>query len=134
MVERVDERVYSVSEVTARIKTVLETSLPVFWVEGEISNFVHHGSGHMYFSLKDEKSQLPCVMFKTANRRLAFDRLRDKEVVGKLFSEIGPRFKERPGGYLRILKMGWRAGDKAPMALVELVDRPETGGEVVEAE
>ena len=67
-----DEQIYSVSEVTARIKAVLETSLPVFWVEGEMSNFVHHTSGHMYFSLKDEKSQLPCVMFKTANRGLAF--------------------------------------------------------------
>ena len=53
-----------------------------------------------------------------ANRRLAFDRLRDKEVVGKLFSELGPRFKDRPGGYLRILKTGPRAGDSAPMAIV----------------
>ena len=57
-----------------------------------------------------------------ANRRLAFNRLRDKEVVGKLFSEVGPRFKERPGGYLRILKMGPRPGDAAPMAIVQLVD------------
>ena len=59
-----------------------------------------------------------------ANRRLAFDRLRDKAAVGKLFSELGPRFKERPGGYLRILKMGPRPGDSAPMALVQLVDGP----------
>ena len=59
-----------------------------------------------------------------ANRRLAFDRLRDKEAVGKLFSDLGPRFKERPGGYLRILKMGPRPGDAAPMALVQLVDGP----------
>lgn len=59
-----------------------------------------------------------------ANRRLAFDRLRDKEVVGKLFSDLGPRFKERPGGYLRILKTGPRAGDAAPMAIVQLVDGP----------
>lgn len=59
-----------------------------------------------------------------ANRRLAFNRLRDKEVVGKLFSEIGPRYQTRPGGYLRILKCGFRAGDNAPMAYVELVDRP----------
>ena len=59
-----------------------------------------------------------------ANRRLAFDRLRDKEVVGKLFSDLGPRFKDRPGGYLRILKMGPRPGDSAPMALVMLTDRP----------
>lgn len=59
-----------------------------------------------------------------ANRRLAFNRLRDKEVVGKLFSDLGPRFKERPGGYLRILKMGPRPGDAAPMALVMLVDGP----------
>lgn len=58
-----------------------------------------------------------------ANRRLAFDRLRSKEAVGKLFSELGPRYQERPGGYLRILKCGTRAGDNAPMAYVELVDR-----------
>ncbi len=59
-----------------------------------------------------------------ANRRLAFDRLRDREVVGKLFNELGPRYQSRPGGYLRILKFGFRVGDAAPMALVELVDRP----------
>ncbi len=58
-------------------------------------------------------------------RRLAFARLRDKEVVGKLFNELGPRYKSRPGGYLRILKCGYRPGDNAPMALVELVDRPQ---------
>jgi large subunit ribosomal protein L17 len=58
-------------------------------------------------------------------RRIAFSRLRDKETVGKLFNELGPRYKERPGGYMRILKCGFRAGDNAPMALVELVDRPE---------
>lgn len=58
-------------------------------------------------------------------RRLAFSRLRDRDVVTKLFNELGPRYKERPGGYMRILKMGFRAGDNAPMALVELVDRPE---------
>jgi len=60
-----------------------------------------------------------------ANRRLAFDRLRDRDVVVKLFNELGPRFKARPGGYTRILKMGYRVGDNAPMALVELVDRAE---------
>lgn len=60
-----------------------------------------------------------------ANRRLAFDRTRSKEAVGKLFGELGPRYQTRPGGYLRILKMGFRAGDNAPMAYVELVDRPE---------
>ena len=59
-----------------------------------------------------------------ANRRLVFDRTRNKEMVGKLFSELGPRYAERPGGYIRILKCGERAGDKAPMAYVELVDRP----------
>lgn len=59
-----------------------------------------------------------------ANRRLAFARTRDDEVVGKLFSELGPRYQERPGGYVRILKCGLRTGDKAPMAYVELVDRP----------
>ncbi|SRR5690554_179499 len=59
-----------------------------------------------------------------ANRRLAFDRLRSKESVGKLFNELGPRYQNRPGGYLRVLKAGFRAGDNAPMAYVELVDRP----------
>jgi large subunit ribosomal protein L17 len=58
-----------------------------------------------------------------ANRRLAFDRLRDKEAVGKLFSELGPRFKDRPGGYLRVLKIGPRPGDAAPMAIVMLTDK-----------
>lgn len=60
-----------------------------------------------------------------ANRRLAFDRTRSKEVVGKLFTELGPRYETRPGGYIRILKCGFRTGDKAPMAYVELVDRPQ---------
>jgi large subunit ribosomal protein L17 len=60
-----------------------------------------------------------------ANKRLAFDRLRDRENVVKLFAEIGPRYAARPGGYLRILKCGFRVGDNAPMAYVELVDRPE---------
>src|ERR1043165_3863822 len=59
-----------------------------------------------------------------ANKRLAFDRLRDRDIVTKLFGELGPRYKARPGGYTRILKMGFRVGDNAPMALVELVDRP----------
>ncbi len=59
-----------------------------------------------------------------AKRRLAFDRLRDKAAVGKLFAELGPRYQQRPGGYLRILKCGYRPGDQAPMAYVELVDRP----------
>ncbi|MDQ5910649.1 MAG: large subunit ribosomal protein [Pseudomonadota bacterium] len=61
-----------------------------------------------------------------ARRRLAFARLRDREVVTKLFNELGPRYQARPGGYLRILKCGFRAGDNAPMAYVELVDRPES--------
>src|SRR5829696_9553605 len=61
-----------------------------------------------------------------ANRRLAFDRLRDRAIVTKLFAELGPRYQARPGGYTRILKMGFRVGDNAPMALVELVDRPDT--------
>ncbi|MEZ5446266.1 MAG: 50S ribosomal protein L17 [Gammaproteobacteria bacterium] len=60
-----------------------------------------------------------------ANRRLAFDRLRDREVVSKLFRELGPRYAQRPGGYLRMLKCGFRDGDCAPMAWVELVDRPQ---------
>jgi len=69
-----------------------------------------------------------------ANRRLAFSRLRDRDIVGKLFAELGPRYLERNGGYLRILKCGFRNGDNAPMALVELVDRPDLAGEVVVAE
>jgi large subunit ribosomal protein L17 len=60
-----------------------------------------------------------------ANRRLAFDRLRDRDMVGKLFAELGPRYQSRSGGYVRILKYGFRIGDNAPMALVELLDRPE---------
>jgi large subunit ribosomal protein L17 len=60
-----------------------------------------------------------------ANRRLAFNRLRDRDSVTKLFTDLGPRFNARPGGYTRILKMGYRVGDNAPMALVELVDRPD---------
>ncbi|CAM5794925.1 MAG: 50S ribosomal protein L17 [Burkholderiales bacterium] len=64
-----------------------------------------------------------------ANRRLAFARLRDDASVAKLFADLGPRFKTRPGGYTRILKMGFRVGDNAPMAFVELLDRPETGDE-----
>ena len=69
-----------------------------------------------------------------ANRRLAFSRLRDRDIVGKLFNELGPRYSARPGGYLRILKCGFRNGDNAPMALVELVDRPDTTAEAVVAE
>jgi large subunit ribosomal protein L17 len=69
-----------------------------------------------------------------ANHRLAFDRLRDREMVMKLFGELGPRYKTRPGGYLRILKYGFRNGDNAPMALVELVDRPDSDAAPVDAE
>jgi len=71
-----------------------------------------------------------------ANRRLAFARLRDREIVTKLFNELGPRYATRPGGYTRILKMGFRVGDSAPMAFVELVDRPEpvAAEEVAKAE
>ena len=69
-----------------------------------------------------------------AHHRLAFDRLRDREMVMKLFGELGPRYKARPGGYLRILKYGFRVGDNAPMALVELVDRPASDAEAVEVE
>ena len=69
-----------------------------------------------------------------ANRRLAFDRLRNNATVGKLFTELGPRYVERPGGYLRIIKCGLRTGDKAPMAYVELVDRPEEDFEYDHAE
>ena len=69
-----------------------------------------------------------------ANRRLAFNRLRDRDIVTKLFDELGPRFANRNGGYLRILKFGFRQGDNAPMALVELVDRPEPAAEAPAAE
>jgi len=69
-----------------------------------------------------------------AHRRLAFDRLRDKSSVGKLFDELGPRYVERPGGYLRIMKCGYRTGDKAPMAYVELVGRPRLDDDQAEAE
>lgn len=60
-----------------------------------------------------------------ANRRLAYDRTQSKSIVGKLFNDLGPRYQARPGGYMRVLKCGFRAGDSAPMAIVELVDRPE---------
>ena len=69
-----------------------------------------------------------------AHRRQAFNRLRDKEAVGKLFDELGPRFVERPGGYLRIMKCGYRTGDKAPMAYVELIGRPRLDDEQAEVE
>jgi len=67
-----------------------------------------------------------------ANRRLAFARLRDKQAVGKLFVELGPRFQSRPGGYLRLLKCGFREGDNAPMAYVELMDRPQAAAAAAE--
>ena len=69
-----------------------------------------------------------------SNKRLAFDRLRNRDIVAKLFNELGPRYAARPGGYTRILKMGFRVGDNAPMALVELVDRPEPTEGAAEAE
>jgi large subunit ribosomal protein L17 len=69
-----------------------------------------------------------------ANHRLAFDRMRDRDMVVKLFAELGPRYKTRPGGYTRILKFGFRNGDNAPMALIELVDRPDSDADVVDAE
>jgi large subunit ribosomal protein L17 len=69
-----------------------------------------------------------------ANRRLAFSRTRDRDIVSKLFNELGPRYATRPGGYLRILKFGFRHGDNAPMALVELMDRPEVEETAVEAD
>jgi len=69
-----------------------------------------------------------------ANRRLAFDRVRDKATVGKLFTELGPRYVERPGGYVRIIKCGLRTGDKAPMSYVELIDRPEEDFDYGDAE
>ena len=69
-----------------------------------------------------------------AHHRLAFDRLRDREMVMKLFGVLGPRYKTRPGGYLRILKYGFRVGDNAPMALIEMVDRPDSDTAIVEVE
>jgi len=81
------------------------------------------------------KTTLPKAKEPTvANRRLAFNRLRDREIVVKLFNELGPRYKTRPGGYLRILKAGFRVGDNAPLALVELLDRPEPKAEEAPAE
>lgn len=69
-----------------------------------------------------------------ANRRIAFDRLRDRDMVVKLFADLGPRYTSRPGGYVRILKYGYRKGDNAPMALVELVDRPIVDSDAPETE
>lgn len=69
-----------------------------------------------------------------ANRRLAFDRIRDRDIVGKVFNELGPRYANRNGGYVRILKYGFRKGDNAPMALVQLMDRPEVAAEAPAAE
>jgi large subunit ribosomal protein L17 len=69
-----------------------------------------------------------------ANRRLAFNRTRDRDIVAKLFTELGPRYATRPGGYLRILKFGFRHGDNAPMALVELLDRPEVDEKAIAQE
>lgn len=66
-----------------------------------------------------------CKEDSVTARRRAFDKLRDKSTVGKLFTQLGPRYKERPGGYVRVLKCGYRAGDNAPMAIIELVDRPQ---------
>jgi large subunit ribosomal protein L17 len=73
-------------------------------------------------------------MDSVAKRRLAFSRLRDRDIVGKLFNELAPRYESRPGGYLRILKCGFRPGDSAPMAIVELVDRPSIDEEVMESD
>ena len=73
-------------------------------------------------------------MDSVAKRRLAFSRLRDRDIVGKLFNELAPRYESRPGGYLRILKCGFRPGDSAPMAIVELVDRPSTDEEILESD
>lgn len=69
-----------------------------------------------------------------SNRRIVFDRIRNRDMVTKLFNELGPRFKDRPGGYLRILKCGFRTGDNAPMAIVELLERPESETAVTESE
>lgn len=73
-------------------------------------------------------------MDSVSKRRLAFSRLRDRDIVGKLFNELAPRYESRPGGYLRILKCGFRPGDSAPMAIVELVDRPSTDEENLESD
>ena len=73
-------------------------------------------------------------MDSVAKRRRAYSRLRDRDIVGKLFNELAPRYESRPGGYLRILKCGFRPGDSAPMAIVELVDRPSTDEEILESD
>lgn len=96
---------------------------------------------HVFFSLAARSWRAPGFTRQTrqprfvakedsvANRRLAFARTRSKEAVGKLFNELGPRYEARPGGYIRIMKCGFRPGDNAPMAYVELVDRPEASDE-----
>ena len=90
---------------------------------------MRHGNGlrKLNRTSSHRQAMLRNMTVSLANRRLAFDRLRDREIVGKVFDVFGPRFANRNGGYLRILKMGFRVGDNAPMAYVELLDRPEEG-------
>jgi len=104
------QNIYSVSEITREIKEILEMQLPSFWVQGEISNFVHHNSGHMYFSLKDENAQMPCVMWRSRNAGLLF-RPGDGRKVN-VFGNI--TVYEKRGAYqLDVLKM-------APVGIGEL--------------